>query len=399
MAKQEAVQIQVSQIVVGMTVKLPLSWTNHPFFLNKVKVEQRAQIELIKGLDVPYVHLIAGHDLLVELPPEPEPEEQVETVVSPDFKGQARKAMRLSQQRFIKCVNESRSIFGQVIGNPEGAYREAATLVENLMEHLHETESPALTLVASMDEDASITQHGISVAVLSMMIAHLAQLSKSELRDIAIGSIFHDIGKLRVPENIRRKRGELTPQEANFLKMHPNFGHDMMSKSGLFPAPMLHIIKHHHEHIDGSGFPDQLKGKDIPVGTQIVSLVNDYESLLARYRSPQIALGVMFKSHKHQHDESLISLLVKVLGIYPPGTIVSLSDGSIAKVLMTTKEVKDPHVWSCTDKGEEPALRFLMEEPDVCVTGTVKLETLAEKVPKTLKTDSSISFYFSGFDH
>ena len=72
----------------------------------------------------------------------------------------------------LKSVNDSRTVFGKIVSDPEGAYREAATLVEDLVDHLYESETPHLTLVGSGEVDVSVTQHGISVAVLSMMIAH-----------------------------------------------------------------------------------------------------------------------------------------------------------------------------------------------------------------------------------
>ncbi|MGI2171237.1 HD-GYP domain-containing protein [Shewanella sp. MF05960] len=399
MAKAELTQIPVSQMVIGLTVKLPLSWTSHPFFRSKVKLEQQVQIEMIKGLDVDFVYVIAGHDLLpvIETPIEIE-QPQEEPVQEVDYRPLVKKSMRISQQRFVKSVNDSRTVFGKVVSDPEGTYREAATLVEDLVEHLYESETPHLTLVGSGEADKSVTHHGISVAVLAMMIAHALELSKAEVRDIALGSLFHDIGKLKVPEDIRRKRGELTDVEANFLKKHPNFGFEMLKRSGLFPDAMLDIVLHHHEFIDGSGYPDGLNEVKLLITTQVVSLANDYETLLSKYHTPQIALGILFKNHSSKHSDKLISVLVKILGIYPPGTIVRLTDDSIAKVMMTTADVKQPHVWSCDITGGEASFRFLINE-DVQVKEVIKLEELSEGAIKTLQANNSISFYFNHFNH
>lgn len=399
MAKAELTQIPVSEMVIGLTVKLPLSWTSHPFFRSKVKLEQQVQIEMIKGLDVDFVYVIDGHDLLpvVEAPVDVESpaEEQIQEV---DYRPLAKKSMRVSQQRFIKCVNDSRTVFSKVVSDPEGAYREAATLVESLVEHLYESDTPHLTLVSSGEADVSVTQHGISVSVLSMMIAHALALSKKEVRDIALGSLFHDIGKLKVPEEIRRKRGELSDVETNFLKKHPNFGYDMLTRSGLFPEAMLDIVLHHHEYIDGSGFPDGLTEAKLLMTTQVVSLANDYETLLSKYHTPQIALGILFKNHSSKHSDKLISVLVKILGIYPPGTIVRLTDDSMAKVMMTTADVKQPHVWACDSTGGNPGFRFLINE-DVQVKEVIKIDELTEGATKTLQTNNPISFYFNHFSH
>lgn len=400
MAKAELVQIPASQMVVGLTVKLPLKWTQHPFFINRIQLKSQLQIELIRGLELTYVYVISGHELLPEtleatdnIPEETEVTPKAKPPV--DSKTAAIKAMRLGQQRFLNGINESRAVFSKIGTDPDGAYREAATLVENLVEHLHETQTPYLALVGSGEIDVSVTQHGISVGVLSLMIGHSLGLPKAELRDLALGSLFHDFGKLKIPDAIRRKRGELTEPERNYLKMHPNLGFDLLSACSLYPKSVMNIVLHHHEFIDGSGYPDHLKEKDIPQLTQIVSLVNHYESLLTQFTfSPQLALGTLFKSHGSKHSQQLIAALVKVLGIFPPGTLVSLSDGSIGKVMMTTREVTQPHVWSCNHGGGEASLRFLLEE-ETTVSSVLKLEELTEGALKTLQADSPISFYFS----
>lgn len=398
MAKAEQIHLPVDKLQIGITVKLPLSWKNHPFLFNRVEIKEEAQIELIKSLGVTYVILLSGEEIIEQADAAQAEVEEVEEVkVEVDHKMLIRKSLRLSQQRFIKCVNESRSSFSKMASDPEGAYRNSAALVEDLLEHMYEVETPFLALVSAGESDASITQHGISVAVVALMIAKAMELSKSDMRDIALGCLYHDIGKLKVPDLIRRKKGPLTEHEANFMKKHPNFGYDMLYKTGLYPEMVLNIIMHHHEFIDGTGFPDGLKGNKIPIVTQIVSLANDYDRQLwtDELRSPQVALGYLFKNRAGKHAESLIAVLVKILGIYPPGTVVELSDQTVGKVMMTTKEVKQPQVWACNADGSEPALRFLTQE-EVFVEKVLKLEELSEGAMRALQANMGISFYFSG---
>ncbi|MEC4725812.1 HD domain-containing protein [Shewanella sp. D64] len=399
MARAEQVHLPLAKLQIGLTIKLPISWKNHPFLFNRIQIKEEIQIELIKSLGIPYVILLAGQELLteeVEVSSEKLPEvEKVAPQV--DVKLQVRKSLRVSQQRFIKSVNDCRSAFSKTGSDPEGAYRCSAALVEEMLEHMSEVELPELALVSAGESDSSITQHGISVAVVALMIAKAMKLNMSDMKDIALGCLYHDIGKLKVPDNIRRKKVALTDHEANFMKMHPNFGYDMISKSGLFPEKVLHIILHHHEFMDGSGYPDGLKGKKIPLTTQIVSLANDFDRQLwaETVRSPQVALGYLFKNRAGKHDEALMSCLVQILGIYPPGTIVQLSDKSIGKVMMTTKEVKQPHVWACEPDGSESSLRFLMQEK-VSVEQVLKVEELSEGAIKALQPEMGISFYFNG---
>ncbi|WP_299807416.1 HD-GYP domain-containing protein [uncultured Shewanella sp.] len=396
MSKAAQLQIPLSELKVGMTVKLPLSWTDHPFLFNQIEIEKTAHIELIKTLDVSYVYLISGCELLtVQAAPKIEVAQPSPEQLAADSQAFVRKSIRLGQQRFTKGASDCRSTFSKLGPDPQGAYRSAATLVEELMDHLKETDSPHLALV-NPGEDISVNQHCVSIAVLSMMIGQALSMNHSQLRDIAMGALFHDIGKLKVPDVIRRKKGVLTEHEINFLNMHPKYGYDMLDKSGLFPSEVLDIVLHHHEWVDGSGYPDGLKGKQIPLTTQVVSLVNDFDRILRAEegRSPQVALGYLFKNRTGKHDAQLISTLVKVLGIYPPGTLVQLSDGEIAKVMLTTSQVQKPVVWSCSLDGLKPRLRFLVEEPHEII-GVLKVEELSSSAVKTLEGNARVSFYFS----
>ncbi|PKH55864.1 phosphohydrolase [Shewanella sp. Choline-02u-19] len=393
----KGVKLPLSQLIVGLTIKLPLSWTNHPFVFNQFEIETGAQIELIKSLNISYVYLIAGKELITTTAAQP-----VATVVEQSAEDYAkeqlsslRKSLRISQQRFQKCGVECRTAFSKMSAEPEGAYRAAATLVESLMDHIKETPIPCLALVNS-GEDSAITEHGVSVAVLSMMLGHLLDCTNSELRDMAMGALFHDLGKLKVPDVIRRKKSNLSDHEVNFLKMHPKFGYDMMTKQNLFPEAVLDIVLHHHEWADGSGYPDGLKGSAIALSTQIVALANDFELLLkgGEGRSPQVALGYLFKKRVGKHAPSLISALVKVLGIYPPGTLVLLSNAQVAKVLVTTPLVKQPHVLACDENGENTTLRYLIKE-NISIERVVKIDELSKTALTKLDPSADISFYFS----
>ncbi|WOT03919.1 HD-GYP domain-containing protein [Shewanella youngdeokensis] len=392
----KGVKIPVSQLMVGITIKLPLSWTQHPFLFNQFEIETTAQIEIVKSLNLTYVYLIAGRELInatqnvpivavVEKTPEEHAEEQLASL---------RKSLRISQNRFQKCAFECRTAFSKVSAEPERAFRSTAGLVEVLMDHIKETPTPNLALVSSVDE-AGINEHCVSVAVLSMMLGSVVKCSDDELRDIAMGALLHDVGKQKVPDAIRRKKTNLSEHEINFLKMHPKFGYDLMTKQDIFPETVLDIVLHHHEAADGSGHPDGLKGDAIALTTQIVALVDDFESILrVKGRSPQVALGYLFKNRTAKHSPALISAFVKALGIYPPGTLVQLTNGQVAKVLVTTSVVKQPHVFACDINGDNSAFRFLIEE-DIAIEKVIKADELSHAAEKALDPMKAISFYFS----
>lgn len=391
-------EIPVSELKVGQTIKLPLSWTDHPFLRNKVTLKSEVEIKMIKGLGVPYVILL--EDTQTEIQTEPlTTEKDIETQhsnIPQDENKLLKKSLSASQNRFNKSISDNKAVHSKVVTDPEGAYRLSAATVESLMSHMLEVDQPYLTLVEGGDTAVGISQHCVSVAVVSMLLARLLKVDDRLIRDIALGSLLHDYGKLKIPDSILRKRGELTASERNFYNLHPNYGVRVLSEQEYVSKAALHIIGHHHEVIDGSGYPDGLTAKQIPLSTQIVSLVNEFDNLLGddRFPTPQVALGHLFKNRAKKHSANLISALVKIMGIYPPGTLVQLSDGSVGKVMVTNEQVKKPDVLSCELNGSNTSFKMLSKK-DVEIQKVITIDDLSEPAKISLRANAPISFYFT----
>ena len=393
-------EIPVSDIKVGQTIKLPLSWTNHPFLRNKVFLKSEVEIEMIKGLGVPHVILL--EDINNNQAPQTQQidvstvEESNETPQVVDESKLLKKSLLASQKRFSKSISDNKAVHSKVVTDPEGAYRLSSSTVEALLSHMLEMDKPYLTLVEGGDTSVSVSQHCVSVAVVSMLMARILKVDEDLIRDIALGSLLHDYGKFKIPDSILRKRGELTASERNFYNLHPNYGVKVLSGQEYVSKISLHIIGHHHEVIDGSGYPDGLKAKQIPLSTQIVSLVNEFDNLLSddRFPTPQIALGHLFKNGAKRHSANLISALVKIMGIYPPGTLVKLSDGTVGKVMVTGEQVKKPNVLSCEPNGLNISLKVL-SQGDIEIEKVITVNVLSDDAKTSLRAANPISFYFT----
>ncbi len=196
LGKNTPIQLPVSKLQIGQTVKLPLSWTNHPFLRNLVLLKSTTEIEMIKGLGVPYVILLSGgfeeeQDATESDKANGTIEQKTEPLIV-DESMLLKKSIRLSQNRFNQSVVDNKTVHSKVVTDPEGAYRLSAAMVEHLVEHMLEVEEPYLTLVDSNDVNVSVTQHCVSVTVISMMIGRSLELKNDLIRDIALGSLMHD---------------------------------------------------------------------------------------------------------------------------------------------------------------------------------------------------------------
>lgn len=133
--------------------------------------------------------------------------------------------------------------------------------------------------------------HCERVAQMSVQIARALGLDAQEEKTILLGAMLHDIGKLRLPKEILARRGALTPEQQDLFRMHPTWGVELLADVD-FPWEIKPIIRSHHERYDGSGYPDQLVGDEIPIGAQIVGLAERYDTLTTTHElAPEDALA------------------------------------------------------------------------------------------------------------
>ncbi|WP_170308262.1 HD-GYP domain-containing protein [Parashewanella tropica] len=394
------VKIPVSDVQLGMKVKIPTSWKDHPFFRSSIWIKTNKELQVIKGLGLPYVYLLEGHYQVTEQVQKPEElsvqgKESYSEQSIFDHSKEIKQAIHKSQKRFSFNINENQVIHSKLLTDPDGAYRLSAGVADQLYQHLTETEDTHLCTVKKPESHRDVSQHCVSVAVISMLLAKVIGLSEEQIRDVAQGALVHDYGKSKVPDSIVRKTGELTNSEKNFLNLHPTYGVNILKPQGVWSEAVLSIVGSHHEFIDGSGFPKQLKGKQIPITTQVVSLANEFENLLndSRFSSSKLALGYLYKNGSKRHDPELLAALIKTIGVFPPGTIVKLQDGCFAKVLVNKNHSNFPDVLSCTESGSKAKMRCL-EDEQVAIDSVVNKGELPENVLQALGGDQAVSFYF-----
>lgn len=166
-------------------------------------------------------------------------------------------------------------------------------------------------------KDPYIKEHSLRVTKYAVMLAKKLGLSSDEIEVIENTAYFHDIGKVGISDTILQKPGALDDKEWESIKKHPEIGYDIIE-----PLKLLHIalpgIRHHHERFDGNGYPDKLRGEDIPRTARILAIADAYEALTANrpYRkagTPQEAVTELKKNAGTQFDPELVELFIEVL--------------------------------------------------------------------------------------
>ena len=203
--------------------------------------------------------------------------------------------------------------------------------------------------VRSWDEYTSV--HSLNVALLSGFLAERMFPSRPELAEfMTIGGILHDLGKAKIPHQILNKPQKLTDDEFVIMKRHPIFGVELATESGIMDSRTLEVIRGHHERYNGGGYPDNQDKSTISMEARIAAVADVFDALTAKrvYKDPmpgRDALAIMTGVMSSHFDPDVIRVLLLSIGMYPAGSIVELSDGSVGVVIGTDgKNVVYPKV-------------------------------------------------------
>jgi putative nucleotidyltransferase with HDIG domain len=197
---------------------------------------------------------------------------------------------------------------------------QAAIAVENalLYRKIERTYDQILqALVAQLDlRDVETENHSLRVVEYTLLIARGMGFHGRTLRPIRWGAMLHDIGKIGIPDNILHKPGKLTPQEWEIMKTHPVKGYEALKEIG-FLADALPIVRHHHERYDGKGYPDGLRGNEIPIGARIFAVADAFDAMTSDrpYRKAmpvEKAIGEIVANSGTQFDPSVVGVFLQI---------------------------------------------------------------------------------------
>lgn len=216
--------------------------------------------------------------------------------------------------------------------------REApARLVEGVIESVASNPDALVSLINLRFNDQYSYAHCINVSVLAVVFGHYLGFDRPALRRLGEAGLFHDLGKIRIPDDILDKPGRLTPEEFAVVKSHPAEGVNILRKQDMAGPDVLKMVREHHEKFNGSGYPLGLTGERLSRFVQILGIVDSYDAMTSNrpYRDailPNTAMRILFAMRNKDFSRSLLEPFIKCLGIFPVGSPVRLRNGSVAMV-------------------------------------------------------------------
>jgi len=341
-------KISIQQLKPGMFIHdINCVWMEHPFLVGALKIKNDKTIEKIAGLGVRevYIDTLKGLDVL-DAPTETEVNAEIE-----------HKMLAMVQQ--VKPITTT-STLSEELKRSRKVYSEANKIISNIMHDVRigkqieveridpvvekmansilRNKDALLSLCRIKNKDDYTFLHSVSVGALLISFAHALDFKHDVIKQLGVGGMLHDIGKTKVPNEILNKPGALTEEEFIIMKSHVVHGCSILRKSPGIAQVSFDVASQHHERFDGSGYPLGLKNSEMSVYGQMAAIVDVYDAITAdrcyhKGMEPTVAIRKMFEWSKFHFNPKLLRTFIRIVGIYPVGTLVMLESGKIGVVI------------------------------------------------------------------
>ncbi|NMG28731.1 HD-GYP domain-containing protein [Aromatoleum evansii] len=436
--------VTMDQLRVGLYVMLDLSWFQHPFAFSQFKIKSEDQIREIRSLGLTTVRYNpALSDMTARQAPSspdaaaaPDPSSPPSPPGAPDagegtaapaansdasagatgaailpalaakralverIRAQREAAVRV-EAAFVHAAKAIRDIERNLYSNPAESVQQAGLLVDQIADSILSSPDLAIHVMGDRTGGEELYFHSLNVAMLSLMIAREVRAPQEVFSALGMGALLHDIGRKEIPEKILHKTEPLTQAERNLYQMHCQFGVDIGRRLQL-SKPALEVIRDHHELYDGTGYPAGLKGDAIGLLPRIVAVANYYDELcnpadIASAMTPHEALSRMYAKLRPKFDQRMLQAFIRCLGVYPPGTIVQLSNGLVAMVatVNTAKPMKPVIViYDASIPRDDAILVDLAREQDLNIAKALRPAQVPIEIYNYLSPRKRVSYYF-----
>jgi HD-GYP domain-containing protein (c-di-GMP phosphodiesterase class II) len=308
-----------------------------------------------------------------------------------------------AEREYAEAGRAVRRSFELAHSQPEAAREHCEGRVKDFLGTVLGASEMAIRLLGEGAGDRA-SMHAVNVTVVSLLLGQQLGLSKTEMFDMGVGAMLHDIGKLELPERVRwidSFSAGVSAPERHFYQEHVTHGVGLGRKMALAPGALL-VIAQHHELADGSGFPLKLAGDRLSAAARIVALVNRYDNLCnpsspAQALTPHEALALMYGQMKARFDPAVFGAFIRMMGVYPPGSLVQLSDERYAMVMaVNAARPLKPRVLVHEPRRErEEALPLDLETaPELGIRRSLKPQQLPRATLDWLSPRPRICYFF-----
>lgn len=340
-------RIAMSDLRIGMYIQeFCGSWMDHPFWKAKFLLETDKDLQRIQTCGISELWIDASKGLDVEAgrasvtPAEAEVEVQ-ERLMAAALPTGASCSLEDELSRAAKLCNRSKQAVMEMFGDARMGkaldFEQAENLVADISDSVMRHPNALISLARLKRADEYTYMHSVAVCALMIALARQLGMPSAQVREVGLAGMLHDIGKMGVPSEILNKPGKLTDSEFVTVREHPEAGGRILLAGKQVSAVVLDVCLHHHEKVDGSGYPHRLAGEQISLPAKMGAICDVYDAVTSNrpYKvgwEPAESIRKMAEWTGH-FDQAVFKAFVKTVGIYPTGSLVRLQSGRIGVVL------------------------------------------------------------------
>lgn len=349
--------IPTQNVRLGMYLQsMEGAWLSHPFWKTKFVLDDAADLKALLDSGVPsvWINLSKGCDVVDQRPELvsalgervqpttllPEPARAPLAAKNPVPANTASSSLGAELLRAAALVASSRravtALFGEARLGKAISADDCLPLVNDIADSVARNPSALISLARLKTKDDYTYMHSVAVCGLMVSLSRQMGLGEEQTREAGLAGLLHDVGKMMMPTPVLNKPGALTDAEFTVMRLHPERGHQMLQNGEGVSAAVLDVCLHHHEKIDGSGYPKKLKGEQISQLAKMGAVCDVYDAITSTrpYKNAWDPAGsIQRMSQWTGHFDPLVfTAFVRCIGIYPVGSLVKLESGRLAVV-------------------------------------------------------------------
>ncbi|HZG19504.1 MAG TPA: HD-GYP domain-containing protein [Herbaspirillum sp.] len=332
-------KIKTEDLVLGMYFcGFEAAWLDHPFWKNKFLLKNESELKLAHASGIAYCWIdtargldvddqdVTDQDAPVEATQEAAPPEQ-EPPPAPAIDTTLLDAMALRET----AKKATKAMFSEARMGKVLDMERCVSVVEEIAGSVVKSPNGMLSVLRLKLADEYTYLHSVAVCALMVALGRTLGLDEAACREAGLGGFLHDVGKAFLPHELLNKPGKLTDDEFTQIKKHPELGYKYLSQDPNVPDYARDVCLHHHEKMDGNGYPEALRSGSISLYSRMAAICDVYDALTSdrpykRAWDPAEAISTMATWSGH-FDRAMFLAFVKTLGIYPVGSIVKLESG------------------------------------------------------------------------
>lgn len=329
------VKLPADSLEIGMLVtRLDRPWTEVPLLLQGLKIKDPDDIDLLRKHCL-YVYIEIEKAFWLE-----SGLGTLQTKTYPGLREQEdiRKVLPKAKFTFEQSKLHVEDVLNNISNGEQIDLDASRKVIQQCVNSIEKNANALLWLTQIKQQDEYTAEHCLRVGILAIAFGQFLGLNNKELELLGLCGMLHDVGKIKVPDDILNKPGRLSRIEFDIMKEHTTLGKSILSEQAGADKLIIDAAHYHHERIDGKGYPENLNASYLHKYIRMISIVDVYDAITSsrsyKDSSPAFdALKILFSERDMHFDRELTEAFIRMVGIYPPGTLVEMKNGEIGIVV------------------------------------------------------------------